>query len=149
VRFVDVVPEPDGGTPLHAAIPMAKTYGATRVVVISDGMPDLAEQCMIEARSFGGRIDVVYVGAPGYGGEDFLKRLAEATGGTCGVGDLKNVKMLSKGIIGLLAGDVDDKAPIQGPGFTTVEPVEDELDGSDDDEDEDEEDDEENDDDEE
>src|SRR5262249_55597686 len=56
VRFVDVVPEPDGGTPLHLAIPLAKEYGATRLVVVSDGSPDLRDQSMEEARRFGGRI---------------------------------------------------------------------------------------------
>jgi len=145
VRFVDNVPEPDGGTPLHAAIPMAKTYGANRLVVISDGGPDLPGECMSEARTFGGKIDVVFVGPAGSSGEQFLRDMAAATGGTCGLGDLKNVKLLSKGIIGLLAGEVEEKAPIQGENFTTVEP--DEPEDDDDDMDDDEEDDDDDDDD--
>lgn len=124
VRFVDNVPEPYGGTPLHIAIPMAKTYGASRVVVISDGCPDLTDQCMIEARTFGGRIDVVFVGDKGKG-EAFLAALARLTGGSSSVGDLRDVKQLSRGVIGLLEGDTETKSPIQGEGFVSVdEPVE-------------------------
>jgi hypothetical protein len=141
VRFVDAVPDPDGGTPLHAAIPMAKTYGANRLVVISDGQPDLPGECEEQARTFGGKIDVVFVGSAGVG-EEFLATIAKLSGGTYGVGNLKDIKQLSRGIIGLLAGDVDETAPIQGPGFTTVEAVDgDEADEDEDFEDEDEEDD--------
>ena len=134
VRFVDNVPEPDGSTPLHIAIPMAKTYGASRVVVISDGCPDLTEQCMTEARSFGGRIDVVFVGDKGDSGEAFLAALARLTGGSSSVGDLRDVKQLSRGIIGLLEGDVEERAPIQGEGFTSVEPLDAEVDDDEEDE---------------
>lgn len=137
-RFVDTVPEPDGGTPLHIAIPMAKEYGANRVVIISDGSPDLSEQCIIEAQSFGGRIDVVYIGTPGDAGDFFLRRLAELTGGTCGTGDITKTKEIAGKIIGLLEGEVEaPKAPIQGPGFTTVESEDEPDDDTDDDEEED------------
>lgn len=146
VRFVDNVPEPDGGTPLHIAIPLAKQYGATRVVVISDGCPDLTEESMLQARAFGGRVDVVFCGSKGDSGEIFLRALAEATGGTCNVGDLTNPKELGRGVIGLLEGDVDPAAPvIMGEGFASVAPedvVEPEEDEEDEDEDEDDEDDE-------
>lgn len=149
VRFVDGVPEPDGGTPLHQAIPFAKEYGATRLVVISDGMPDLATQSLEEATKFGGRIDVAFVGNPGDGGETFLKELARVTGGTQFTGDLGDPKAISAGVILMLEGDVDENAPIQGEGFTSVddadviEPDEDdENDEEDDDTDEDDDDDE-------
>jgi hypothetical protein len=138
-RFVDAVPEPDGGTPLHIAIPMAKEYGANRVVVISDGCPDLSEQCIIEAKAFGGRIDVVYIGTAGDAGDFFLRHLAELTGGTCGVSDVSKTKELVGTVIALLEGEVEaPKAPIQGAGFTTVEADEpdddDDVDDSDSDE---------------
>jgi Mg-chelatase subunit ChlD len=146
VRFVDEVPEPDGGTPLHLAIPFAKQYGATRLVVVSDGMPDLREQSMMEASAFGGQIDVMFVGNTDEdawaGGSNFLKELAAATGGQLLTGDFRNVKELTAGVIGLLEGPKDEKAPIQGAGFTTVETDEDEEDETDEDE-EDEDDDEE------
>jgi hypothetical protein len=134
VRFVDGVPEPDGGTPLHTALDFGKEYGATRVVVISDGMPDLQEASLEAARRFGGRIDVAFVGDPGEGGETFLRELARISGGTQFTGDLGDPKKLSSGVIGLLEGEVDEHAPIQGPGFTTVD-APDDLDTEDEDED--------------
>jgi hypothetical protein len=145
VRFVDSVPDASGGTPLHLAIPYAKQYGANRVLVVSDGYPDLTEQCFIEAKSFGGQIDVIYVGNEGDMGSDFLDQLARLTGGKRYQGDLSDMKKLTGQIIGLLCGEVETKSPIQGAGFTTVdepvEPVEDEDFEDEDDEDDDEEDD--------
>lgn len=126
VRFVDAVPEPAGGTPLHAAIPYAKQYGATRLVIVSDGMPDLKSQSLDAARQFGGRIDIVYVGdvKDGEGGLAFLESLAKLAGGTHHVGSLGDVKLLSRTVIGLLGGDVAEQKPvISGPGFT-AEPSE-------------------------
>lgn len=140
VRFVDGVPEPDGGTPLHIAIPYAKEYGATRLVVISDGVPDLADQSMQEARTFGGRIDVVFVGNEGDSGQMFLNALASATGGTQFTGDLGNTKKLTSQVIGLLEGEVE-RAPIQGNGFAVVEDAPDAEEENDDDEEDDDEDD--------
>jgi hypothetical protein len=151
VRFVDVVPAADGGTPLHVAIPFAKEYGATRLVVISDGQPDLRDESMNQAKLFGGRIDVVYVGHEGDGGSLFLEALAKSTGGTRLQGDLAQTKELAATVIGLLDGEV---APT-GRVFTTdasggavaeeadlPEPKDEEDDEEDTDEDEDDEDDE-------
>lgn len=141
VRFVDNVPEPDGGTPLHIAIPYAKEYGATRLVVISDGLPDLPDQCNIEATNFGGKIDVAFVGNPGEEGAFFLEQLATLTGGTQFTGDLTDPKTLTAGIIGFLEGDVEpEAAPLQGAGFTVAEEA-DEPEEDDDEEDDEEDDD--------
>lgn len=140
VRFVDVIPEPDGGTPLHAAIPYAKTYGATRLVVISDGCPDVRDMCLDEARRFGGQIDVVFVGQAGDPGSEFLDQLARASGGKRFEGSLADVKAITGAVIGFLSGDVEPaRAPIQGAGFTaeTSEPVEEEDVEDEDDDDED------------
>jgi len=142
VRFVDVVPDPDGGTPLHEAIPFAKVYGATRLVVISDGCPDLTDQSMEAARAFGGQIDVVFVGNAGESGSFFLDQLAQATGGKRFEGSLGDTKQLTATVIGLLEGEVEPtRAPIQGPGFTADEadPLAEADDPDDDTEDEDEE----------
>lgn len=148
VRFVDNVPEPDGGTPLHVAIPFAKEYGATRLVVVSDGMPDLPEECRIQATAFAGQIDVVFIGEDGETGSFFLDELAQATGGTRMQGDLSDIKKLTSAVIGFLEGAVEEKTIIQGEGFAVVEPEEEddeEDDDADDDEEDDDEDDEEND----
>lgn len=136
VRFVDEVPEPLGGTPLAEAIAFAKQYGANRLVVISDGAPNLPDHAMSEAQAFGGRIDVVFVGNPGETGSLFLDALAKVTGGTRLEGDLADVKKLGGAVIGLLEGEVAPaRGPIEGPGFTADEP--DDAAGTDGDEDED------------
>lgn len=108
VMEVRDVPDPSGSTPLHTAIDRARTVGAGRVVVISDGCPDSTTAAMEAAKKFGGRIDVVFVGNPGEYGEAFLKELAEATGGTSFDGDLSEPKQLSGSIIGLLGTGSDD-----------------------------------------
>jgi len=158
VRFVDIVPDPDGGTPLHIAIPMAKQYGATRIVIISDGCPDLPQQSDEEAKTAGMRIDVVYIGQAGDAGEFFLRNLANMTGGTCGAHDIKKTKEISGVVMGLLEGEVDPAAKIivagaDGAEVTDIDvsdtdyaEVEAENDDDDDEEDDDEEDDDEDDD---
>jgi hypothetical protein len=115
-RFVDHVPGEGGGTPLHRAIPLAKSYGATRLVVISDGEPDLREESMIAARAFGGSIDVYYVGNPGDSGSFFLDQLAQATGGKRFNGDLTNAKQLAAGVAGLLMGSTEPEQTVFAAG---------------------------------
>lgn len=139
VRFVDDVPNADGGTPLHLAIPFAAQYGATRVVVISDGHPDLTEQTIEEVKKFGGRVDIVYVGPAGDPGEKFLQQLATMSGGQQFWGDLREIKQLSAKIIGLLGGTVAGSTVIitDAAGNAHVEEAPDEPDTDDDDEDDD------------
>lgn len=146
VRFVDDVPEPAGGTPLHLAIPFAKSYGANRLVIVSDGAPDLAGQTLEEATLFGGRIDVVYAGpSSGHYAEDckaLLRKIAEATGGQVLQGNFGDVKQLTSAVIGLLEGHKEpERGPIVGPGFSVaeVEPTEEDDDEEDDEEDDDDE----------
>jgi len=135
VRFVDAVPDAAGGTPLHIAIPYAKEYGATRVVVISDGCPDLHEQSLKEAKAFGGQIDIIYIGEADDSGSQFLEKLAALTGGSRLQGNILEPKQLGAMAIGLLEGEVEKKVTLQGPGFTTVdqdEEVEEDDEGDDD-----------------
>jgi hypothetical protein len=147
-RFVDHVPDADGGTPLHLAITLAQQHGATRLVVISDGLPDLQDEAMARAKAFGGRVDVVFVGDPGEPGSFFLDELARATGGQRLEGDLAQQKQLKSAVAGLLEGEVEpQRAPIQGVGFVAEEsepeePEEPELEDEDDEEDDDDDDDE-------
>ncbi len=141
VRFVDEVPTPDGGTPMHLAIPFAKQYGATRVVMVSDGQPDLVDATLDAARTFGGQIDIVYVGPEDRSASTFMNELARLTGGTTFSGSLADPKQLSGRIIGLLEGPKDeDKAPLQGTGFAIVPDASDADDDDADDDDTDEED---------
>jgi Mg-chelatase subunit ChlD len=100
--FISSVPNPSGGTPLHSAISFAKNNGAGRAIVISDGIPDNRQWALDAADTFGGRIDVVFVGNPGEAGEAFLKDLAARTGGESFTGDLTAPKLLASAVIGLL-----------------------------------------------
>lgn len=104
------VPDPMGGTPLHDAISLARKVGASRTILISDGCPNDPARALEEAKAFGGRIDVVYVGDPNDRGEQFLRELAKATGGTEFHGDLSEPKKLGSQIVGLLeSGDAEDQ----------------------------------------
>jgi Mg-chelatase subunit ChlD len=88
VEVVDVVPEPQGGTPLDLAILFGKDQGATRLVVVTDGEPNDESSAFEAATQFGGPIDVFYVGHRHGRGPAFAKELAERTGGTYGLTDL-------------------------------------------------------------
>lgn len=108
---VSHIPASGGGTPLHAAIDLAKAKECGRCVVISDGCPDSVQAAMESAKRFGGRIDVVFVGNAGEYGEAFLKELAESTGGTEFHGDLGVPKELGGKIMGLLGEAEEIDAP--------------------------------------
>lgn len=108
--FVNHVPDPSGGTPLHEGIDFARSVEAGRLLIISDGEPDSRSLAMQAARRFGGRIDVVFVGDEGSSGEAFLRELANVTGGDSFTGDLQDPKQLTGRIIGLLGvGSAEDE----------------------------------------
>jgi len=52
-----------------------------RFIVISDGEPDSEGEAIFEAKKFKNRIDTIFVGPDGGDGQDFLRRLAKASGG--------------------------------------------------------------------
>jgi hypothetical protein len=88
VEVVDVVPEPQGGTPLDLAILFGRDQGATRLVVVTDGEPNDESSAFEAARQFGGPIDVFYVGHHYGRGPKFAAELAAMTGGAYGLTDL-------------------------------------------------------------
>lgn len=100
---VNRVGEPAGGTPLAEALDFARLHHALRVIIISDGIPNSEEGALRAAREFNGPIDVFYVGPRPSRGEDFLKRLALASGGQFQSTTLAQPKQLAAGIRGLLA----------------------------------------------
>lgn len=102
VRVVDVVPEPEGGTPIHDAIDFGRVEGATHLVLVTDGQPDSESRAFSAARAFGHPIDVFYIGDGNDFGADFAQRLAAATGGTANITDLGAPKQLTTAIAGLL-----------------------------------------------
>jgi Mg-chelatase subunit ChlD len=56
--------------------------GVARIILISDGEPNSAEEALSAARMFKYRIDTIYIGPEEHGrGRAFLERLAAATGG--------------------------------------------------------------------
>lgn len=102
VEVVDVIPDPQGGTPVDLAIDFAKAQGANHIVMVTDGQPNDRGTAFASARTFGGAIDVFYIGDGRDGGAQFAAELAEMTGGKCGVTDLGKPKELSATIAGLL-----------------------------------------------
>lgn len=67
------------GRALHFVHP---ADGVARIIMISDGEPNSAEDALRVARSFKHRIDTIYIGPEDRGrGRAFLERLASATGG--------------------------------------------------------------------
>lgn len=72
------------GTDLAAALRFVHVADdcGIRFIVISDGFPNDADEALREARRFKSRIDTIYVGPEGGAGAAFLRRLAEASGGS-------------------------------------------------------------------
>lgn len=81
--FASVIREPSGSTMLHLAIDLAAnvTGKDSTVILISDGEPDSEALAFQSAARLKAKIQCFFVGQPGGAGEDFLRRLASATGG--------------------------------------------------------------------
>jgi hypothetical protein len=75
----------NGSTALDKALEFVKPADGLgiKLIVISDGQPNDAERALKIAKKFKSKIDVVYIGPEvGYdGGRNFLKKLAEVSGG--------------------------------------------------------------------
>ena len=73
-----------GNTNMAHALEFVKPADDTgvRFILISDGVPDSEEKTLSVARTFKTHIDTIYIGPErDQGGREFLKRLAEASGG--------------------------------------------------------------------
>jgi hypothetical protein len=85
-----------GGTYLDKALRFVRVADDCdmRFILVSDGEPFEPTACLREARKFVSRIDTVFVGPIGGEGEEFLRQLAAASGGTSdtkvGAADLSN-----------------------------------------------------------
>lgn len=93
-----------GGTPLLAAIDLALKKGATRLVVVSDGMPGDPTACIARVVDAKVRTDVIFVGNPDDYGRGFMQEISAATGGKEFLGDLSEQRALKNAIVGLLEG---------------------------------------------
>jgi len=98
LRPTEMVPCTEGGTGMHSAFEYVKKAGIRHCVIITDGMPDLEDEALKAA--IGLRVDIYYVGpepAP-----DFLRKLAEGSGGKYGTASLDDLKELGTSIKGLI-----------------------------------------------
>lgn len=96
---------PDGSTDLAEALKFAKPADGCgiRLILISDGEPNNETSALDAARAFTSPIETIYIG-PEHGlGRDFLRRLAEATGGKAVSQSVKDIANLSTTVKGLLA----------------------------------------------
>lgn len=76
------LPHPGGSTALHDALDFAAPIASgAAVALISDGEPDDEAAALAAARRFPAAVNVFYCGPEGGPGQDFLRRLAQATGG--------------------------------------------------------------------
>jgi hypothetical protein len=97
------LPEPDGSTPLHEAIARASVFGATHLLIISDGHPDNPSAALEAADRLGwARIDVIYCGPDSdRQGMDYMRRLARG-GGQANRDDFAQPARLARAVSGLL-----------------------------------------------
>lgn len=107
-RFVPggVPPMMSMGTDMVAALRCVRPADGLeiRIILISDGEPDDAEETLTVARRFQSRIDTVYIGPERGRGREFLAKLSGATGGQ----HLESIKpaMLAEPVRNLLAAEV-------------------------------------------
>lgn len=105
IKPTDHIPNPFGSTAMHVAFMEIKNRGITHAVMITDGLPDFADQALIAA--VGLRIDILYVGPDPT--PKFLKELADKTGGkfddeikfggSGGSGDAKKIESKIRGLL--------------------------------------------------
>ena len=85
VEFIPggVPPRLGGGTDMAAALRFVLPADGTgtRLILISDGWPDEPAKTLEVARQFETHIECVFIGPEGNAGADFLRDLAQATGG--------------------------------------------------------------------
>ena len=93
----------EGMTDLAKALKFAKMgdlSSGMRFIVISDGEPNDEDDALRIAKTYKNRIDTIFVGPEGSSGEDFLKKLARASGGQTVTAD--RVKELASSVQKLL-----------------------------------------------
>lgn len=96
---------PSGGTDLVAALNFAKPADGCglKIIIISDGEPNDPQAALALARLFKTKLDVIYIGPEDGFGRDFLRRLADARGGTFSANNVEGITTLAPTITKLLA----------------------------------------------
>lgn len=85
------------GTDLAGVLKFIKPADGTsiKLILISDGEPDDEQEALRLAKQFKSKLQTIYIGPESGPGRDFLRRLAEATGGQAvsqSVNDISNLK---------------------------------------------------------
>lgn len=93
-----------GGTDLASVLKFVKPADGTsiKLILISDGEPDHEQGALDLARQFKSKIQTIYIGPEAGYGRDFLRRLAEATGGKSVSQSINQLGQLSVTVKGLL-----------------------------------------------
>ncbi len=95
-----------GGTDLVGALKFIKPADGTsiKLILISDGEPDYGSEqaCLDLAKQFKSKLETIYIGPEDGPGRDFLRRLAEATGGRSVSQSINELGQLSQTMRGLL-----------------------------------------------
>lgn len=96
---------PNGCTDLVAALQLLKQADncGIRLIIISDGEPNDAASALGLAQTFVSKIDTIFVGDETGAGRDFLRSLAQATGGVAIVNHENSLNLLSENITRLIA----------------------------------------------
>lgn len=96
--------EPRGSTDLAKALRFVFPADGTgvRLIVISDGEPDSQSEALAAAAQFTSQIDCIYCGPETGAGRDFLRRLAEASGGVYTNQTVKDLPQLAATVQQLL-----------------------------------------------
>lgn len=104
------IPEPCGGTALHAAIAQSIPYLPARTLVISDGKPDDPKQALCLAEKLSGIINTLYIGLEqDTEARAFMRQLARIGCGraqVCDITNPQNQSLLLGRIQNLLEGGV-------------------------------------------
>ena len=81
VTETEYIPEPYGSTELHTAFQYISKANPQKLLLVSDGLPDDPKISIETGKALKIPIDVLYIGNSGDEGEQFMKQLAEVTGG--------------------------------------------------------------------
>jgi hypothetical protein len=92
--------EPGGGTDLTGVLQFVKPADGTGIkfILISDGQPNDETSALDLAKQFSSKIDTIFVGPESSSGRDFLRRLAEASGGQAVSNSVRDIPFLANDI---------------------------------------------------
>jgi hypothetical protein len=95
---------PCGGTDMAGVLKFVKPADNTsiKLILISDGEPDDEDKALKLAGQFRSKIDCIFAGPEGGYGRDFLRRLAEASGGQFKEQNPKSLDQLANTVSRLL-----------------------------------------------